>query len=66
MIQNVLRGIGGVGNYGAISISLFFLVFAGAMIWAFSLKKNYLKTMESLPLQDDEPASPKKGKDCHE
>ena len=66
MIQNVLREIGGVGIYGVISICLFFLVFGGALIWTFSLKKPYLKSMESLPLQDEESAASKKGKDCHE
>lgn len=54
MIQNVLRDIGGIANYGILSICLFFTVFTAAMTWAFSLKRPYLKSMESLPL-DPEP-----------
>lgn len=53
MIQNVLSRIGGVENYGIISISLFFVTFLGVMIWAFGLKKSYLNTMRDLPLADD-------------
>lgn len=66
MINNVLTQIGGVGNYGVISICLFIPVFVGVLLWAFSLKRPYLKTMETLPLQEDESAPLQKGKDCHE
>jgi hypothetical protein len=63
MIQNVLSAIGGVGSYGVISISLFFLVFIGALVWALLLKRPFLDSMSSLPLHDGEPA---KGDDRHE
>jgi hypothetical protein len=53
MIQNVLKNIGGVGIYGVISICLFFLVFAGALIWALLLKRPFLNSMSSLPLQEE-------------
>ncbi len=53
MISNVLRAIGGIGVYDAISICLFILVFSGALLWACRLKKPFLETMSSLPLQDD-------------
>jgi len=52
MIKNVVTSIGGVENFGIISICLFFAVFTGAMIWAASLKKPFLKTMSQLPLED--------------
>jgi hypothetical protein len=64
MIQNVLKEIGGVGIYGIISVCLFFVVFGGALCWAFGLKKPFLKSMSSLPLQDE--PSVAKGKDHHE
>ena len=51
MIQNVLRDSGGIAGYGVISICLFFLVFTCALVWAFSLKKSLLKSMEALPLE---------------
>jgi hypothetical protein len=53
MISNVLRAIGGIGVYDAISICLFVLVFTGALIFAFRLKKPFLKAMSSLPLEDE-------------
>ena len=53
MIQNVLRHIGGIENYGLISILLFVGCFLGVLLWAWSLRKNYIEKMENLPLEDD-------------
>jgi cytochrome c oxidase cbb3-type subunit 4 len=53
MIKDTLQNIGGVGLYGIISICLFFAVFTGMLIWVLLLKKNYVKEMSELPLQDD-------------
>ena len=64
MIQNVLRSIGGVGNYGVIAICLFVLVFGGALLWACLLRKSDLKTMSRLPLEEDS-VQPPNG-DSHE
>ena len=64
MIENVLRAIGGIGAYDAISICLFVAVFAGVLVWAVSLKKPFLNEMSALPLQDDQELTAKK--DSHE
>ena len=56
MIQNVVEKIGGAGVYGIISVCLFFVVFTGAMIYAFAQKKSLCQTMSSLPLEDGERA----------
>lgn len=61
MIQNVLHDIGGIANYGVISICLFFVVFTSAMVWAATLKKGYLKSMESLPLDGQDSQTNTKG-----
>jgi cbb3-type cytochrome oxidase subunit 3 len=61
MIKNVLSDIGGVGLYGVISISLFFAVFIGMLIWAFSMKKTFAQKMSALPLNDGEKKSDRKG-----
>jgi cbb3-type cytochrome oxidase subunit 3 len=53
MIKNVLERIGGIENYGIISILLFFGCFVGALIWVFTLKRNYINKMKNLPLEDD-------------
>lgn len=63
MIRDALSNLGGVGIYGVISIGLFFAVFLGLLIWAFRLKKPWLKAMGRLPLEadddpPDEPAHP--------
>ena len=55
MIQNVLSRIGGVGNYGVISICLFFVVFVGVLVWTFSPKPSYISEMRALPLDGAAP-----------
>ena len=61
MIKNVLSDIGGVGLYGVISISLFFAVFTGMLIWVCGMKKSFAKNMSALPLNDGEKKSDRKG-----
>lgn len=53
MIENVLSDIGGVGMYGVISICIFFVFFVGVIVWMLRLKKPYLKSMSTMPLEDD-------------
>ncbi len=52
MFKNILSSLENVNTYGVISIVLFFTFFCGMLIWAFCLKKNYLTSMEALPLDD--------------
>lgn len=52
MIRNVLTHIGGVENFGILSISLFFAFFIGMLAWAFRKKRAYLDAMSTLPLND--------------
>lgn len=61
MIKNVVEQIGGVGLYGIISISLFFTVFTGALIWALLQKKAFLNLMSVLPLEDGTESTMTKG-----
>ncbi len=60
MIENVVRGIGGVGMFGVISICIFFLFFIGMLWWAARLKKPYLSSMQTLPLENssEQPKQP--------
>lgn len=53
MIQDVLRNLGGIGAYGVISLCLFFLVFAGILVWAAMQKRAHLDHMAQLPLESD-------------
>jgi len=66
MIKNVLSDVGGIGLYGVISICLFFVVFSGALVWAFLLRKSFLNSMSELPLHDGSRESAQKGNPDHE
>ena len=66
MLRNVVTDIGGVGIYGVISICLFFAVFTGMLIWAFTQKKQTLQRNSELPLEDGTMTPNLKGDDRHE
>jgi hypothetical protein len=66
MIQNAVSAIGGVAALGIISISLFFVVFGAMLIWAFCLKKNFLKSMGAMALENPENPQTGEGEDRHE
>ena len=53
MIHNVLRTLGGIENYGVISLCLFGLIFTLAMAWTFLQRKSYLEQMSRIPLESD-------------
>ena len=53
MIENVLRDMGGIENYGIISLILFFGCFFAVLIWVLLLKKPFLKQMSRLPLETE-------------
>ncbi len=53
MIENVLHTIGGVGEYGVLSIVLFFGFFVAVLVWTLCLKKSYVNAMRVLPLDGD-------------
>ena len=54
MIKNILSTVGGVENYGIISICLFFAVFVTAVLWALFQRKAVVRQMEALPLDGGE------------
>lgn len=58
MIKNVLTHIGGVENYGILSILLFFTVFCGTLVWAFGISRRQLDETARLPLNDGTPCAP--------
>jgi len=58
MIENVVEKIGGVGIFGLASICLFFTFFSGMLWWALRLKKPFLNSMRSLPLESETPPAP--------
>jgi len=60
MIQNVLHQIGGIENYGILSLILFFACFFGMLVWTLFLKKPYLNDMSRLPLEADREDNPER------
>jgi len=54
MIKSILTHIGGIENFGLISLCLFFVFFTGMLIWAFTLKKPYLKQMAGAAIEPSE------------
>ena len=64
MIKNVLLDIGGVGIYGIIALSIFFLFFSGMLMWVLSLKKGYLNQAGNMPLELD--LNEEQKDTCHE
>lgn len=54
MIEHVLRDLNGIEIFGIISICLFFTFFTGMLLWAARLKKSYLASMQTLPLDGGE------------
>jgi len=59
MIQNILRHLGGVENYGVISLGLFGTLFISIFLWAILQRKSHLEHMARVPLElDHEPSEP--------
>lgn len=54
MYKNVLVSIDGINIFPIISLILFFVFFVGLVVWVTRINKNYVKEMESLPLDQEE------------
>jgi archaellum biogenesis protein FlaJ (TadC family) len=54
MYKEVLRSIDNIAIFPIISLIIFVLFFIGITIWAMRVPKDYIKHMESLPMEDDE------------
>jgi hypothetical protein len=53
-MNRIIENMGGIATFGVISICLFVVVFTSSLIWAFCLKRPFLKSMETLPLDEAE------------
>jgi cytochrome c oxidase cbb3-type subunit IV len=54
LVHSLLKEAENVNAYGLFSFLLFFGFFAGVLVWAWRLKKNYLNHMGGLPLDGGE------------
>jgi hypothetical protein len=53
MIKSIISHIGGIEDYGIISMCLFVFVFIGMLIWVFSMKKAHLNKMAAAALEPE-------------
>lgn len=53
MIQNILRHLGGVEQYGVISLALFGTLFLSILVWALLQKQGHLDRMSRVPLENE-------------
>lgn len=53
MIQNILRTLGGIEQYGIFSLCLFSCIFAGVFLWACVQRKSHLDRMARIPLEPE-------------
>ena len=65
MIQNILRHLGGIQNFGIVSLCLFGAVFIGVLLWAFLQKQKHLDYMSRIAL-DPESEQSQNGERAHE
>jgi|GEM_PF-2063282 len=65
MIHSILRHLGGIEQYGILSLCLFGAVFIGVLAWALLQRKSHLDRMAQAPL-DTELNEPPKPLNPHE
>ena len=54
MFSNYLSSIENVSTYPVITFILFMLVFIGAVIWIVTRDKEYISTLENIPLEKND------------
>lgn len=52
-VKNHMDSISGVDIYPIISLLIFFIFFVALFIWVVTAKKEYIKTVSNLPLEND-------------
>ena len=53
MIHSILQHLGGIQQYGIVSLCLFCAVFLGVLLWALLQKKAHLDYMSRVALDGD-------------
>lgn len=54
LVSHYLQSIEGVSIYPIISLLIFFSIFVMVSLWALRLKKEDIKYMSNIPLEDNE------------
>ncbi|MBC9798335.1 CcoQ/FixQ family Cbb3-type cytochrome c oxidase assembly chaperone [Sinomicrobium weinanense] len=53
-IKDHMASIAGIEIYPIISLSIFFLFFAGLFLWVFTARKEYIENVKQIPLEPEE------------
>ena len=53
-VKDHMATINGIENYPIISLTIFFLFFVGLFWWVSTSKKEYIKQVSNLPLDNQE------------
>lgn len=51
-VKGYMETIAGIEIYPIISLLIFFIFFVVLFYWVFTAKKDYIKTVSNLPLED--------------
>ncbi|MEH6656796.1 CcoQ/FixQ family Cbb3-type cytochrome c oxidase assembly chaperone [Leeuwenhoekiella marinoflava] len=51
-VKQNLENIDGVSIYPIVSLLIFFLFFIGLFLWVFTAKKEHIKEVSNIPLED--------------
>ncbi|SFZ92570.1 hypothetical protein SAMN05428642_102802 [Flaviramulus basaltis] len=51
-VKNYMDSIAGIEIYPIISLLIFFIFFVVLFLWVFTAKKDYIKTVSNLPLDN--------------
>ena len=54
IVRHIFQNVESINGFGLFSFFIFFTFFAGVLVWAWRLKKNYLNHMSDLPLDGGE------------
>jgi cytochrome c oxidase cbb3-type subunit IV len=52
-VKGHMESIGGIEVYPIISLLIFFIFFVALFWWVFTAKKDYINTVEQIPLETD-------------
>ena len=52
-VKGHMESIAGIEIYPIISLLIFFLFFVGLFWWVFTAKKDYITTLEQIPLETE-------------
>ncbi len=59
MYKNILQSIDNVAIWPVVSFVIFFLFFLVLLWWVFTANKDFIQRMKQLPMEDNQPSTPK-------